>query len=82
MSCECDRLPRIFNVETYPNSLANHVELVDQKNGGCQRIPSESIKQKKRNMPIRQCVIPCNRILSQSCASMRGTHRSDKENIK
>jgi hypothetical protein len=34
MACECDHLPRIFNVETYPNTLANHVELVDQKDGG------------------------------------------------
>ncbi len=34
MNCECKHLPRIFNVETYPNHLMNHLELIDRKDGG------------------------------------------------
>ena len=34
MNCECNQLPRIFNVETYPNRLMAHLELIDKKDGG------------------------------------------------
>ncbi len=31
MDCECSQLPKIFNIETYPNSLMDCVELTEQK---------------------------------------------------
>ena len=34
IACECDQLPTIFSVGTYPNALMNHIELVDRKDGG------------------------------------------------
>jgi hypothetical protein len=34
MNCECNQLPRIFNVETYPNRLMSHLELVNRKDSG------------------------------------------------
>ncbi len=29
MTCECDHLPDVFNLETHPHCLMNHLELVD-----------------------------------------------------
>jgi len=34
MNCQCSLLPRIFNVETFPNRLSDSLDLVDQKDGG------------------------------------------------
>ena len=34
MNCECNQLPRIFNVERYPNRLMDHLELIDRKDSG------------------------------------------------
>jgi len=31
INCECNQLPRIFNVENYPNHLKDRVQLVDRK---------------------------------------------------
>lgn len=30
MTCECDHLPNVFNIETYPQGLTSHIELVDR----------------------------------------------------
>lgn len=38
MNCECNQLPRIFNIETYRNRLMAHLVLTDQKEGGWLRL--------------------------------------------
>ena len=38
MNCECNQLPRIFNVETYPNRLMAHLEPIARKDGGWLRL--------------------------------------------
>ena len=30
IKCECDHLPNVFNIETYPQELVGHLELIDQ----------------------------------------------------
>lgn len=32
MKCKCDDLPAVFNIETFPHGLTDHLELVDQTN--------------------------------------------------
>jgi len=38
MNCQCSQLPRIFNVETFPNRLSDSLDLVDQKDSGWRKL--------------------------------------------
>ena len=38
MVCECESLPRIINLETYPNHLMDGLELIDEKDSGWRKL--------------------------------------------
>ena len=38
MNCQCTQLPRIFNVETFPNRLSASLDLVAQKDSGWRKL--------------------------------------------